>query len=205
MQFSRVSAGADDAKSGCGNDEDDEFGTFDLLEALSDDDGAPGYDMLVANIRRRLCAVRSEQAVRRLTDQQVICRAAGMDGLDGVGASKEDQLHALKLLEARRLVDKICLGRARSRSEGRKKDKADRKLSRDYIREEIKKAYNAVMDQHVRYYNSVAIRVHKGEKAVDVNSIDAAAVAQERFVQGLDEVKEAKLTKQDREMKRRIA
>eukprot|EP00435_Cladocopium_sp_Y103_P022696 s2036_g5.t1 len=95
--------------------------------------------------------------------------------IDGTNSdlSKADKARILELLEVQRVADQAA-GRKRNKS-SKKKEKAERKLGREYIRNEISNAFNAQHDPGVRYYNSVAIRVKKGEKAVDTKTLEAVA------------------------------
>merc|ERR1719479_639216 len=102
------------------------------------------------------------------------------------------------LLEARRMAERAAAGR----QQRRKKDRAEKRLDPDYIKREIKNAYQG--QQTVRYYNSVAIKVHKGEKAVDAKVI-ASVTAQQQAGQNGEPPPMHKLTKEEREMVRRCA
>lgn len=158
----------------------------------------PSYDALLAALREQLRATHGEQLIGRLSDTQVLCRASVSDiDRGGSSMSKDDQARLLDLVEAQRLVEKA--GRQKKRSFAKKKERAEKKLERDFLKTELTNAYNAQHNQQIRYYNSVAIRVHKGEKAVDVKTIASVAAAQGA------QPEELKLTKEDRMMARRIA
>eukprot|EP00434_Breviolum_minutum_P027833 symbB.v1.2.024619.t1/scaffold2344.1/size81749/6 len=117
-------------------------------------------------------------------------KASTVDIDDTSELSKADKARILELLEVQRAA-----GRKRNKSSAKKKEKAERKLGREYIRNEISNAFKAQHDPGVRYYNSVAIRVKKGEKAVDTKTIEAVAQGK------TDNVR----SKEDRIMARRIA
>lgn len=188
-------------------DEDDDFDEpapgahYDLLdEALGDSGEEPGFDALLATLREQMRATYGATLEGRLTDTQVISRASIAD-LDGSGrgdVSKEDQERVMQLLQARHLAETAAAGKHRQRKH---RIRAERKLGREYIKSEIKNAYNAHVNQNVRYYNSVAIKVHKGEKAVDAKTI---AKVTEHQQEGVPE-NLMKLSKEDRCMVRRCA
>lgn len=194
------SGGASAAARLAEDDFDDDFEAstngvgHDLLDEALGEDGeeAPSYDALLESLRNQLRKQCGDQLAERLTDQQVFAKA------DGIDASREDQEHLLKLLEARRLAEKVAQGRHRSKSAQKKKAAQDKKLERDYVKKEIKNAYSAEFNTTVRYYNSVAIRVAKGEKSVDAKTIATVAAAQEGRMQ-------EKMTKEERSMVRRCA
>lgn len=183
------------------NDFDEDFdvncgggGSYDLLdEALGqDDDDAPSYDILLESLRAQL-RTHGVQYADRLTDQQILAKT------EGAGASREDQETVMRLLEERRLAEKVAQGKTRSRSAQKKKERSEKKLDREYVKVQIKNAYNAEMNQGVRYYNSVAIKVHRGEKSVDEKTIAAVSA------HASGEKAAEKETKEDRVMARRCA
>jgi len=193
------------ANAGAGGEEDDfeDGADLDLLQdPLSDDEdveGGPNYDTLLECLRKQLQAVHGEQLVGRLTDTQVISKASGLSGADELKEGVDnDKRRVLQLLEATRRAEKAAAGKRRNKSAARKRQLADKKLDKDYIKTEMKNAYSAQTNQGVRFFNSLAIRVHKGEKAVDVKLIDQA--------QAVQEGKELqKASKEDRMMERRLA
>ncbi|CAE7478748.1 DDX24 [Symbiodinium microadriaticum] len=128
------------------------------------------YDALLQMLRDQL---RAEPATSAEATQAPAPAVSDLDsqGRETAPLSKEEQARILDLFEARRLAEKAA-GRHRKRSLAKKREKAERKLDRDYIKNEIHSAFQAQHDPGVRYYNSVAIRVHKGEKAVDAKTIE---------------------------------
>eukprot|EP00913_Durusdinium_trenchii_P000778 g726.t1 len=125
--------------------------------------------------------------------------AAAVD-IDGAGSELDqtDKARILELFEVQRVADQVASRKRSQSSWAKKKEKAERKLEqlpciflvfrwcsfvltsrnehgREYIRNEISTAFNAQHDPSVRYYNSVAIRVKKGEKSVDTKTIEAVA------------------------------
>merc|ERR1719331_1997459 len=178
-----------------GSDEDFEdcaSASYDLLdEALGQgsghsDENAPSYDALLETLRAQL-----RQHRVGLTDQQGVAKVT-----DGLAASEQAEM--LRLLEARRLAEAAAQGKKRNKSLEKKRALRDKKLDREYIKNEIKNAYTAEMNQSVRFYNSVAIKVTKGEKSVDAKTIATVTAAQEgRMAE--------KLTKEDRMELRRCA
>lgn len=191
------------------DDFDDATGNYDLMEEALDEEGdVPSYDRLVVSLRQQLQAAAGGQATNRLTDQQVLTRSSFIDIQTLVADGrlrKDDQQHVLHLLEANRLAEKATEGRRRNRSLSKKREKADKKLDRDYVKTEIKNAYCALINQNVRYYNSVAIRVHKGEKQVDVKTIDAVTAHRQQQAEGQEPAAPSKATKEERVMVRRCA
>lgn len=151
----------------------------------SGEDREPEYDALLEMLREQ---------IRAGVEPKREASAVDIDGTNS-DLSKADKARILELLEVQRVADQAA-GRKRNKSSAKKKEKAERKLGRDYIRNEISNAFNAQHDPGVRYYNSVAIRVKKGEKAVDTKTIEAVA-------QGKSE--SAVRSKEDRIMARRIA
>ncbi|CAE7259524.1 HERC6, partial [Symbiodinium necroappetens] len=142
--------------------------------------------------------LRAEPATSAEATQAPAPAVSDLDsqGRETAPLSKEEQARILDLFEARRLAEKAA-GRHRKRSLAKKREKAERKLDRDYIKNEIHSAFQAQHDPGVRYYNSVAIRVHKGEKAVDAKTIEQVATAQAG--------KMSTRTKEERVMARRVA
>ncbi|CAK0910784.1 unnamed protein product [Prorocentrum cordatum] len=171
-------------------------------EHNSDESELDGYDALLVGLRRQLRATLGEQLEGRLSDSQVLSRASTVDACGAAGAggvSREDRERALELLEAGG-------GKRRSsRRAAKSRQKSDRKLEREYIRTEMKNAYSATVDQGVRYYNSVAIPVAKGEKCVDPQVIESLAKLQERRERGLEPPEPLRPTKAERHMARRVA
>lgn len=153
------------------------------------------YDALLQMLRDQL---RAEPATSAEATQAPAPAVSDLDsqGRETAPLSKEEQARILDLFEARRLAEKAA-GRHRKRSLAKKREKAERKLDRDYIKNEIHSAFQAQHDPGVRYYNSVAIRVHKGEKAVDAKTIEQVATAQAG--------KMSTRTKEERVMARRVA
>lgn len=150
----------------------------------SGEDREPEYDALLEMLREQ---------IRAGVEPKREASAVDIDGTNS-DLSKADKARILELLEVQRVADQAA-GRKRNKS-SKKKEKAERKLGREYIRNEISNAFNAQHDPGVRYYNSVAIRVKKGEKAVDTKTLEAVA-------QGKSEI--AVRSKEDRIMARRIA
>eukprot|EP00933_Yihiella_yeosuensis_P037484 TRINITY_DN31435_c0_g1_i2.p1 TRINITY_DN31435_c0_g1~~TRINITY_DN31435_c0_g1_i2.p1 ORF type:complete len:476 (-),score=116.03 TRINITY_DN31435_c0_g1_i2:76-1323(-) len=179
-------------------------------EAQEADDG-PRYDALLNALREQLRATHGERLVGKLSDTQVLTKTSAddIDCLEGGTSrrrsdlSKEDQARILDLMEASRLAEKA--GRHRTRSLAKKKERAEKKLDRDYLKNEMKKAFNAQHNQFVRYYNSVAIRVHKGEKAVDVKTIEQVTAAQGVKHEERPRKERSAMTKEERVMARRVA
>ncbi|CAE7266131.1 HERC6 [Symbiodinium natans] len=134
------------------------------------------YDALLQMLRDQL---RADSEPSQEAAAQAAPAVSDLDsqGRDQATLSKDEQARILELFEARRLAEKAA-GRHRKRSLAKKREKAERKLDRDYIKNEINSAFQAHHDSGVRYYNSVAIRVHKGEKAVDAKTIEQVASAQ---------------------------
>jgi len=149
----------------------------------SGEDREPEYDALLEMLREQIRAGVQPQR-----------EASTVDIDDTSELSKADKARILELLEVQRVADQAA-GRKRNKSSAKKKEKAERKLGREYIRNEISNAFKAQHDPGVRYYNSVAIRVKKGEKAVDTKTIEAVAQGK------TDNVR----SKEDRIMARRIA
>lgn len=196
-----LAAAADDREE-C--EDFEEVGADLLQDALSgeEDEGedeGPSYDALLETLRSQLRASHGEQLVGRLTDTQVISRASGISDVDGLEDDAAYKERVLQLLEVRRQAEKTAAGKHRhSRSAIKKKQQQEKKLDRDYIKREIKNAYAAQINQNVRFFNSIAIRVQKGEKTVDQKMIDHMLGAQEG-----QEPKKA--TKEERVMERRLA
>ncbi|CAJ1337115.1 unnamed protein product [Effrenium voratum] len=135
-------------------------------EVSEADDKEPEFDALLHMLREQIRA-----GVQPREGQEV--PAVDIDGSRSE-LTEEDKARILELLEARRVAESAA-GRKRSKSFAKKKEKAERKLGRDFIKNEISSAFNAEHDPGVRYYNSVAIRVKKGEKSVDAKTIEAVA------------------------------
>jgi len=196
------------AETGEGHEDSDDFGGSHsghgmLDEVLSDSDdgdhGGPAIDALVETLRQQLRSTHGETLVGRLSDVQILSRAStALEATtNGSGMTSEDRDRVMEMLEARRLAEKAAEGKARHR---RKASKIEKKCEKDYIANEIKNSYAAQVDQNVRYYNSVAIRVRKGEKSVDTKVIDQVTAHHDS-----GEQQPSKATKEERAMARRIA
>eukprot|EP00439_Symbiodinium_sp_Y106_P019059 s3549_g2.t1 len=168
--------------------------SLETTDAVGEQSEEKEYDALLQMLRDQL---RAEPATPAEAAQAPAPAVSDLDsqGRETAALSKEEQARILDLFEARRLAEKAA-GRHRKRSLAKKREKAERKLDRDYIKNEIHSAFQAQHDPGVRYYNSVAIRVHKGEKAVDAKTIEQVATAQAG--------KMSTRTKEERVMARRV-
>lgn len=169
-------------------------------EEVGHEENTGALDALLETLRGQLRATQGNSA-HSFSGQQL--PAHSLPETANGGESPEAQLHrerTLELVEASRQAEKMKQGRKRSQSA--LKRRAHKKIGMDYIAAQLNDSYNATVNPGVRYYNSMAIRVAKGEKEVDVKVIEAvAAHAREgRVVEAAP-----KATKEQRAMARRIA
>eukprot|EP00746_Dinoflagellata_sp_MGD_P120623 gnl/MRDRNA2_/MRDRNA2_56082_c0_seq2.p1 gnl/MRDRNA2_/MRDRNA2_56082_c0~~gnl/MRDRNA2_/MRDRNA2_56082_c0_seq2.p1 ORF type:complete len:1068 (+),score=252.53 gnl/MRDRNA2_/MRDRNA2_56082_c0_seq2:184-3204(+) len=178
------------------------------LDPLEEDSAAEGdsYDKLIESLREKLRSERGDGYVNRLTDSQIVEKAEQLrSGLEenpkenAVKARMNERAQKeliLELLEAQRNAGKK-IGKRHGRASSTKAKKTDLRLDRDRLKDQLKAAYKKEQDQTVRYYNSVPIKVNKGEKNVSEKKIDDTITRDER-------IPIEKKTKQERRDERRV-